>query len=91
MTYLILTIFILNICPTELQLNKANFADTEALVLESDFSISNDIDSSKIYDKRDYFNFEIVNSPFLTVNIFCSLFVLPECVLMLNSTIETYF
>ena len=28
-------------------------------------SITNDIVSSKIYDKRDYFNFEIVNFPFL--------------------------
>ena len=76
---------------TKLQLNKANFADTEAPVLDSDFSLTNDIDSSKIYDKQDYFNFEIVNFPFLMVYIFCSLFVLPECVLMLNSTIETYF
>ena len=28
-------------------------------------SITNDIVSSKIYDKRDDFNFEIVNFPFL--------------------------
>ena len=28
-------------------------------------SIANGIVSSKIYDKRDYFNFEIVNFPFL--------------------------
>ena len=28
-------------------------------------SISNDIDSTKIYDKRDNFDFEIVNFPFL--------------------------
>ena len=28
-------------------------------------SITNDIVSSKIYDKRDYFNFEIVFFPFL--------------------------
>ena len=28
-------------------------------------SISNDIVSTKIYDKRDDFDFEIVNSPFL--------------------------
>ena len=28
-------------------------------------SITNVIVSSKIYDKRDYFNFEIVNFPFL--------------------------
>ena len=57
--------------------------------------------SSKIYDKRDDFNFEIVNFPFLDgdvprspsmVYVFLSLFVLLECVLMLmTSTTETYF
>ena len=36
---------------TELQLNKANSADTEALFL--DLSIKNGIFSSEIYDKRD--------------------------------------
>ena len=52
--------------------------------------------------KRDDFNFEIVNFPFLDgdvprspsygVYIFLSLFVLLECALMLmTSTTETYF
>ena len=64
-------------------------------------SITNGIVSSKIYDKRDDFNFEIVNFPFLDgdvprspsmVYIFLSLFVLLEYVLMLmTSTTETYF
>ena len=68
------------ICPAELQLNKANSSDN---------------------DKRDDFNFEIVNFFFLMemflallpmVYIFLSLFVLLECVLMLmTSTTETYF
>ena len=31
----------------------------------SDLAISNDIISTKIYDKRDDFDFEIVNFPFL--------------------------
>ena len=53
------------IYPTELQLNKANSSDTEALFLDLNLSISNSIASSKIYDKRDDFNFEIVNFPFL--------------------------
>ena len=53
------------IYPTELQLNKANSADTEAPFLDSDLSITNDIVSSKIYDKWDDFNFEINNFPFL--------------------------
>ena len=47
------------IYPTELQLNKANSFDTEAPILELELSITKDIVSSKIYDKRDYFNFEI--------------------------------
>ena len=50
---------------TELQLNKANSSDTKALFLDLNLSIINGIVSSKIYDKRDDFNFEIVNFPFL--------------------------
>ena len=53
------------IYPSELQLNKANHSDTEAAFLDLHLSISNDIVSTKIYDKRDYFDFEIVNFPFL--------------------------
>ena len=53
------------IYPSELQLNKAYTSDTEAAFLDSHLSISNDIVSTKIYDKRDDFDFEIVNFPFL--------------------------
>ena len=53
------------IYPTELQLNKANSSDTEAPFLDLNLSITYGIVSSKIYDKRDDFNFEIVNFPFL--------------------------
>ena len=53
------------ICPTELQLNKAIFSDTEVQILDLSLSISNGIVSSKICDKRGDFNFEIVNFPFL--------------------------
>ena len=53
------------IYPSELQLNKANTSDTEATFFDSHLSISNDIVSTKIYDKRDDFDFEIVNFPFL--------------------------
>ena len=45
------------ICPSELQLNEANTMDTEAPFLDLHLSISNDIDSPKIYDKRDDFDF----------------------------------
>ena len=53
------------IYPTELHLYKANTSDTEAPFLDLNLSITNGIVSSKIYDKRDDFNFEIVNCPFL--------------------------
>ena len=46
-----------------LQLTKANTSDTEASFWDLHLLISNDIVSSKIYDKRD--DFEIVNFPFL--------------------------
>ena len=53
------------IYPAELQLNKANTSNTEASFLDLHMSISNDIVSTQIYDKRDNFDFEIVNFPFL--------------------------
>ena len=52
------------IYPSELQLDKATTSDTEAAFLDLHSSISNDIVSTKIYDKRDNFNFEVVNFPF---------------------------
>ena len=58
--------FLVNrIYPPELQLNKANTSDTEAPFLDLHLSISNGFVSSKIYDKRDDFDFDIVNFPFL--------------------------
>ena len=53
------------IYPNELQLNKANASDTEAAFLDLNLSIHNDIVSTKLYDKQDDFNFDIVNFPFL--------------------------
>ena len=50
---------------SELQLNKANTSDTKATFLDLHMSISNNIVSTKSYDKRDDFDFEIVNFPFL--------------------------
>ena len=53
------------IYPPELQLNKANTSDAGASFLDLHLSISNGFVSSKIYDKRDDFDFDIVNFPFL--------------------------
>ena len=52
------------ICPSELQLNKANTSDTKATFFDLHLSISNDTVSTKIFDKRDEFEFEIVNFSF---------------------------
>ena len=52
------------IYPLELQLNKAN-TWYRTTFLDLHLSISNDIFSAKIHDKRDDFDFEIVNFPFL--------------------------
>ena len=58
-------IMVSQIYPSELQLNKANTSDTKAAFLDMHLSISNDIVSTKIYDKRDDFNFEIFNFLFI--------------------------
>ena len=50
---------------SELQLNKTSTSDTEAAFLDLHLSTTNDIVFTKIYDKRDDFDFEIVNFPFL--------------------------
>ena len=45
--------------------NKANISDTEAPFLDLHLSVANGFVSSKIYDKRDDFDFDIVKFPFL--------------------------
>ena len=52
------------IYPPELQLNKGNIFDTEAPFLDLHLFISNGFVSSKIYDKRDDFDFDTVNFQF---------------------------
>ena len=53
------------IYPKELQLNRANSSDTEAPLLDLIRCLSNSTVSTKIYDKRDDFDFDIVNFSFL--------------------------
>ena len=53
------------IYPSELQLNKANVSDKEASFLDLHLSISDGFFKTKIYDKRDDFDFDIVKFPFL--------------------------
>ena len=51
--------------PAGLQLNKANASDTEAAFLDLILSFHNDTVSTKTYDKRDEFDFDIIDFPFL--------------------------
>ena len=53
------------IYPSELQLNKANVSDTEASFLDLHLSISDSFVKTKIYDKRDDFDLDMVNFPIL--------------------------
>ena len=52
-------------CPAGLQLNRANSSDTEAPFLDSNLCLSNGTVFTKIYDKRDDLDYDIVNFPFL--------------------------
>ena len=54
-----------HIYPSEIQLNKANVSDTDASFLDLHISISDGFVKTKIFDKRDDFDFDIVNFPFL--------------------------
>ena len=53
------------IYPSDLQLNKANVSDSEASFLDLHLSKSVCFVKTKIYDKRDDFDFDTVNFPFL--------------------------
>ena len=61
-----------SIYPSELQLNKAIVSDAEASFFYLHLSISDDFVKTKIYDKRDDFDFDIVNFPFLDGDVPCS-------------------
>ena len=83
------------IYPSELQLNKANVSDTEVSFLDLHLSIADGLVKTKIYDKRDDFDF--VNFPFLDGDvprstsygdyIFLNLFDLLECPVLLMTLI----
>ena len=59
-----------HIYPSELQLHKANVSDTEAPFSDLHLSMSDGFVKTKIYDIRDYFDFDIVNFPLLMVMFF---------------------
>ena len=53
------------IYPSELQLKNANVSDTDASFLDLHLSISDGFVKTKIYDKQDDLDFDIVDFPFL--------------------------
>ena len=53
------------VCPSELQLNKANASGAEAAFLDLHLSVSDGVVSAGVCDKRDGFGFGIVDFPFL--------------------------
>ena len=56
---------VIRIYPTELQLNRTNSSDTEAPFLDLNLCTSYGTVSTKVHDKRDDFDFDTVNFPFL--------------------------
>ena len=81
---------------SELQLNMANVSDAEASFLDLHLSISDGFVKTKIYDKRDDFDFDIVNFSFLDGDvprsapmtfIFLNLFDFLEFLVMLMTLI----
>ena len=79
------------VCPSELQLNKANTSDTETAFLDLQLSIFNDIVSTKVCDERDDFDFEIVSFPFLDGDVprsLSSFVLLGHLALLLASALD---
>ena len=58
-------IMVNHIYSSELKLNKANVSDIEALFLDLHLSISDGFVKTKIFNKRDDFDFDILNFLFL--------------------------
>ena len=80
---------------SELKLNKANASDTEAAFLDLHLSISNDIVCTKIYDKRDDFDFDIdlmflVLHPMESISL-NSFVLLEHLAMLLTSTLAINF
>ena len=64
-------------------INKANYSDNEAAFFDLTLSIHHDTVPTKIFDKRDGFDFNIVNFPFLEGDV-------PRCTIIFYTFISTY-
>ena len=58
-----------HIYPSELQLNKANVSDFEVSFSSLHFSLSDVFIKTKTFDKRNDYDFDIVNFPFLDSDV----------------------
>ena len=58
-----------NIYPPELTLKRTSESDTNLSYLDISISICSSIYVTEVYDKRDAFNFDIVNFPYMSSNI----------------------
>ena len=58
-----------NIYPPELTLKKTSESDTILSYLDISISICSSIYVTEVYDKRDAFNFNVVNFPYMSSNI----------------------
>ena len=58
-----------DICPRELQLNKANTSDKETSFLDLNIKVIGNNIHTSVYDKRDDFRFPIVNIPWLSGDV----------------------
>ena len=57
------------IYPQELELKKENLTEDQATFLDLNLTINNGIINTKLYDKRDTYNFSIVRLPFKSSNL----------------------
>ena len=58
-----------NIYPSELTLKRISESDTKLAYLDISISICSSKYVTEVYDKRDAFNFNIVNFPYMSSNI----------------------
>ena len=79
------------IYPPEQQLNKANISDTEAPFLVLHLSVANGFVSSKIYEKRDDIDFDMVNFPFFWMVTFLVVLLLGYAFRNLLGLLESAF
>ena len=78
-----------DIYPEELQLNKENEEDDNTNFLDLHIRIEDGVFTTQLFDKRDYFGFNITRLPFKDSNIPCNMFyssIAAECLRICRAT-----